>query len=126
MLAALENGRRDMARELAEADPDRVTAAQAAALMMVFADIERLGAAGKVLFSKRASESMAWRDEGHRTPASWMAHTTGTGVGEAMAALETSAALGSLPETADALRRGELSASQLKIVAAAAAVDPGT
>ncbi len=42
------------------------------------------------------------------------------------AALETSSALASLPETTDALRRGELSGSQLKIIAAAAADNPST
>ena len=111
---------------LAEADPDRVTAAQAATLLTLFADIERLGAAGKVLFSKRASESIVWRDEGHRSPASWMAKTTGTDIGDAMSALETSERLGSLPETALALRRGELSGAQVKVIAGAAVSDPRT
>jgi hypothetical protein len=53
VLSALETARSDVARQLAGADPDRVTGAEAAALMSVFAEIERLGAAGRVLFSKR-------------------------------------------------------------------------
>ncbi len=126
MLAALKTARRDIARELAGADPDRVTAAQAAEIMTLFAEIERLGSAGKVVFSKRASESTRWRDEGHRSAASWMAETTGTGLGDALNALETSSALESLPETSDALRRGELSGPQLKIIAGAAADNPKT
>jgi len=126
VLVSLKTVRQDIARELAGADPDRVTAAQAAELVTLFADIERLGSAGKVLFSHRAAQSTRWRDEGHRSAASWMAETTGTGVGEALNALETSSALVSLPETSDALRRGELSGTQLKIIAGAAAQNPGT
>ena len=122
--SVLEKAKEDVARELAGADPDRVTSAQAAELMTLFAEIERLGAAGKVLFSQRAAQSLAWRDEGHRSAASWMARRTGTGVGEALAVLETSEALGSLPETAEALRRGELSGAQVKVIAGAALADP--
>ncbi len=55
-----------------------------------------------------------------------MAEKSGTGVGDALNALETSSALASLPETSDALRRGELSHSQLKIIAGAAAENPKT
>jgi len=126
VLVDLDTARRDIAAALAEADPDRVTAAQAATLLTLFAEIERLGAAGKVLFSKRAAESTIWRDEGHRSAASWMAKTTGTDLGDAMLAVETSEALGSLPETARALRRGELSGVQVKVIAGAAVSDPRT
>ena len=90
----------------------------------MFARVERLVAAGKVLFCDRAAQGTTWRDEGHRSAASWMAEKTGTGVGDALNALETSSALASLPETTDALRRGELSAPQLKIIAGAAAEQP--
>ncbi len=125
MLVTLKNARRDMARHLAEADPDRVTTAQAAELVGVFAELERLAVAGKTLYAKRASESLTWRDEGHRSVASWMASTTRSGVGDALATLETSQALAFLPETTEALRRGELSAPQLKVITAAAVDHPG-
>ena len=70
VLAALESARWEVSRHLAEADPDRVTTAQAAELVALFADIERLGSAGKVLFARRAAQSMVWRDQGHRSAAS--------------------------------------------------------
>ncbi len=104
--------------------PTLVPSAKASELVALFAEIERLGAAGKVLYAERAAQSMVWRDEGHRSAASWMAQKTGTGLGEAIGALETSAALGSLPETSEALRRGELSAPQVKVIAGAALGDP--
>ena len=93
VLAALQNARRDVARHLAAADPDRVTTAQAAELVELFAEIERLGAAGKVVYTRRAAESTVWRDEGHRSAASWMAEKTKTGMGDAIATLETAGAL---------------------------------
>ena len=103
---SLENARAEIARHLADADPDLVTAARAAELVTLFAEIERLGAAGKVLYAQRAAQSMVWRDEGHRSAASWMAQRTGIGIGEALGTLEASVALGSLPETTEALRKG--------------------
>ena len=45
-------------------------------------------------------------------------------MGDAIATLETASALQSLPETSEALRRGELSAPQVKIIAAAAVDNP--
>ena len=92
--------------------------------MTLFAEIERLGAAGKVLYTRRAAQGVVWRDEGHRSAASWMAEKTQTGMGEAMAVLETAEALTSLPETTEALRRGELSGPQVKVIAAAALDHP--
>ncbi len=126
MLADLRKAHRDIARQLADADPDRVTTTQAVEVMAVFAEIERLGAAGKVVFSARAAQGTTWRDEGHRSAAAWMARTTGTGLGEALGTLETAEALRRLPETTEALCRGELSASQVKVIAGAAVDHPDT
>jgi hypothetical protein len=124
VLAQLEEARGEIARHLAEADPDRVTTSRAVEVMALFAEIERLGSAGKILFTRRASQGTAWRDEGHRSAASWMAQKTGTGLGDAMATLETAEALTALPQTTEALRRGELSGPQVKVIAAAAASHP--
>jgi hypothetical protein len=126
MIAALKNARRDLGRHLAAADPDRVTSAQAAALVELFAEIERLGAAGRVLYARRAADSTVWRDEGHRSAASWLAAKTKTGLGDAMATFETAEALGSLPSTSEALRRGDLSISQAREITSAAAAHPET
>src|ERR1700676_1999840 len=124
VLATLRNARRGLIDHLAGADPERVTTAQAPELVALFTEIERLGSAGKVLYANRAAESTVWRDEGHRSAASWMAAKAKTGMGEALATLETGAALLSLPATSEALRRGDLSASQVKVIAAAAVDHP--
>jgi len=124
VLASLRNARRGLTDHLAGTDPQRVTTTQAAELMALFAEIERLGAAGKVLYSNRAAQSTVWRDEGHRSAASWMAEKTKTGLGEALATLDTATALQALPATSEALRRGELSAPQVKVIAATAVDHP--
>jgi hypothetical protein len=126
VLADLLDARRRIVAHLADADPDRVSTAQAVEVFEVFAELERLVVAGKVLYSGRATQGTAWRDEGHRSAASWMAEKTRTGLGEAVAVLETAEALQSLPETAEALRRGALSGAQLKVIAGAAGSHPAS
>jgi hypothetical protein len=53
-----------------------------------------------------------------------VAATTGTGFGESIGIIETAEQLQSLPETTEALRRGELSAPQLRAIASTAATNP--
>jgi len=109
---------------LEETDPRTITSSQATEAVRLFSEIERLGAAGKVLFSARASQSRIWAEEGHRTPASWLAETSRSSMGEAIASLETAEQLESLSETSAALRRGELSFPQLREIAGASKKDP--
>jgi hypothetical protein len=124
VLTDLRSATEVLARHLAQADPDRVTSARAAELFAVFAEVERLGAAGKVLYARRAAQSSTWSDEGCSSAAAWMAQTTGSGLGDAVATLDAAEALGSLPATTEALKRGELSAPQLRAITAAAATHP--
>ncbi len=109
---------------LADADPDRVTAAQAAQAVAVFAELNRLSAAGLTFYAPRSSESTEWVDAGHHSPASWLAETCGTGLGEAIATLKTGAGLKDLPAASEALRSGNLSSPQVKEIVAAAGRDP--
>jgi len=124
MIAVLKTARREISRHLATAEPERVTAAQAAELVELFAEVERLSAAGRVLYARRAADSTVWRREGHRSAAAWMAAKTGTGLGEAVASMKTAEALESLPSISEALRRGDLSISQAREITTAAAVHP--
>ena len=124
MIDALRAARADIARHLATADPDRVATGRAAELVELFAEIERLGAAGKVVYAARAARSTTWRDDGARSAAEWMAGKTRTSLGDAVATLEAAEALASLPATAAALRSGALSAPQVKAITTAAAAHP--
>ena len=114
----------DISTYLAQLDPERITTTQATELFGLFAELTRLGSAGQVLLSSRVAQSDTWKNEGHRSAASWLAKQTGTGLGEAIASLETAERLQSLPRTTEALRNGKLSAPQVREIAAAAVGRP--
>jgi hypothetical protein len=114
----------DIGAYLARLEPERITSAQASELFGLFAQLTRLGSAGQVLLAPRMAQSDEWKTEGHRSAASWVARATGTGLGDAIATLETAERLESLPRTTEALRNGALSAPQVREIAAAAAARP--
>ncbi len=109
---------------LADADPDRVSTTQAVEAVRLFAALERLSAAGKTFYAPRAVQSSEWVEAGHHSPASWLAETCGTGLGEATSTLQTGAGLKALPAASEALRSGTLSTPQAKEIVAAAGRDP--
>src|SRR5579862_4766366 len=112
--------------ELAGFDPALVSAPDAARLFSVLNELERTVVAAKTLVAERATEAGQWQAAGHRDAASWVAATTGTALGQARGLLERSSRLAALPETTEALRRGELSAPQLQAVTAGATAHPGS
>ena len=105
----------EVASYLARLEPERITTADAAELFALFAELGRLGAAGQVLLAPRVAQSDVWRTGGHRSAASWLAQTSGTGHGEAIATLETAERLENLPDTTQALRDGRLSGPQVTV-----------
>jgi hypothetical protein len=124
-VTVVEKALADIKGELADFDPALVTTGDAAILLAVFTAVERAGVAGQTLVASRAAQSRHWKDEGHRSPASWVAATTGTGPGRAQGLIENSEAMVALPQTSEALVRGELSGQQLKEIAATAGGNPG-
>ncbi|MGH2693611.1 MAG: DUF222 domain-containing protein [Actinomycetota bacterium] len=107
-------------------DPEVMESRSAIALVEDFAAIEHLAAAGKALAAKRVAESGAWRSNGHRTAAHWMALKTGTSVGSAVQVLETASRLSELPKTDNAVRAGKLSEAQAREIVSAAAASPSS
>ncbi len=105
-------------------EPRTFTGDDAARLLKLFAEAERLAAAGKALMARRVEETRVWSREGHRSAASWLAATTGSSVGSAVGTLETARRLEKLPAIAEAQRHGRLSEVQAREVAAGAAADP--
>ena len=112
-------------RVLGSLEPGCFNGDDALALLQVFTDIERIGAAGRTAMAKRVEESNVWRASGERSAAHFLANRTGTTVGRAQAALETAERLEGLPATAEAFRSGNLSETQVEAVADAAARHPG-
>jgi hypothetical protein len=115
---------RELRRGVSQFEPERVTTGQAASVFEVAAEVELLAGSLKLLAAKRAAASGTWAKQGHRSPASWVAQKTKSSYGEAISLLETAEQLVSLPHTAEALRNGRLSRSQVKEVAQAASSHP--
>jgi hypothetical protein len=106
-------------------DPLCVEGRDAAELLAVVSEGERVCAAMKSLLARRVEETKVWREGGHRSAAHWVAEATGETVGAATRTLETARALEQLPETDAAFRAGELSVTQAAEITSAAIADPG-
>ncbi len=124
LLDTLTRISRELRSALADLDPERLDGADAARLLDVFADLEKLASGGKLLAARRVESSNVWRRDGHRSAAAHLAQATGTALGPAIATLEAARHLGSLPATDEALRNGKLSETQVKEIANAAIVHP--
>ncbi len=109
---------------VARFDPDCMTTAQVADAYRSACELERYAQSIKVLAAPRAADATVWTDEGHRSAAEWMAAQGQVSVGDAVATLETGRRLRDLDTVSDAVRNGELSASQAKAIAQAAAHRP--
>jgi hypothetical protein len=124
MLATLQRVADDLRSTLSDLEPERLSGTDAARILEVFAEIERLAAGGKLLSARRVESSNVWRRKGHRSAAAHIAETTGSGLGPTITALEAARRLGSLPTTEDAVRSGRLSETQVKEIAGAAILQP--
>ena len=123
-MAVFEKAVGDFREELADFDPALITTGDAARAFAVFTALEKVTTAARILVTARATEAGDWEKEGHRSPAHWVAEKTGSGVGEAISTFESSENLVGLPETTEALRRGELSGAQVREITATAARNP--
>ena len=105
-------------------DREHLSERDAAALVELFAELERLGAAGRSLAAKRVANSNLWQRQGYRSAADWLAAKIGTDTGCAVAALKTVGDLEDMPALREAFTSGVLSEAQAQHVANAARVDP--
>ncbi len=109
---------------VARFDPDVTLARDAMELVTVFGEIENLGAAAKAIAADKVAATELWRRKGFKSAAGWLATTTGTGMGDAIATLKTAEALHKLEATTEQFKAGKLSPRQAKAVATAAAAAP--
>ena len=126
MFERLTEAKATLKQVVSSLEPATLEGATATQLVEEFAAIERLAAAGKALCAKRVADSGAWRRDGDRSPARWMARTTGTSVGNALGVLETAESVTQLPATENALRSGQLSEIQAKEIVSAASASPAS
>ena len=124
MCSTVSGVRDELRGILASLDPEVLPAAAAQQLVTVFADIEKLAAAGKTLAARRVENAGVWRQGVDRSAADWLARTTGTTTGAARATLDTGRAVLAQPEVDAALRAGDLTPVQAVEVTGAVALDP--
>jgi Domain of unknown function (DUF222) len=105
-------------------EPDLVALPEAPAMWQAFDVVERLAASAKTLLATRVDESGAWQRAGDRSAAEYLARKSGSSLGAARSSLETSKRVRDLPHTRSAMRRGELSRSQVDEIAGAASAKP--
>jgi hypothetical protein len=106
-------------------DPDVCTADDAAEFVVWFAEIERIGAAGKLMAARRVEKTGLHEREGHKAAGSWLAGLTGESVGQAASRLETAKRVEAHPAVSDAFKSGAISESQAKEIASACDRSPG-
>src|ERR1700733_419546 len=81
VLATLKRLADQLRTVLADLDPERLSGADASKLLQAFTDLEKLAIGGKLLTARRIESSNVWRTNGHRSAASHIAETSGTGIG---------------------------------------------
>jgi hypothetical protein len=111
-------------RVVHELDADCLDARDALDMLRLFAEVERLGNAGKTLVARRVFESRIWKHEGYRSAAELVAAASGTSVGQARQVIDTSRRLSELSRTEDDLRAARLSQAQAHEVTRSAAAAP--
>ena len=105
-------------------EPDELSGDEAMDLCSRFAEVERLGAAGRIVTGARVAATELWRRGGWRSAADWVARHAGTDPERARDGLETAARLGGCPAVAGGLRAGRLSDAQASVLVDALAVRP--
>ena len=110
---------------VASFEPERYSGEDAAALVKVFARLERLAGTGKTLAASRAARCHPNLSTGHRTPAEWLAATTGDSMGDALSLLRLGEVLSDQPGVDGALREGKLTPDRATLVSDAVRVNPG-
>jgi hypothetical protein len=113
-----------LAGVIARLDPDTLSAPAAQSWWHALDRIERLAAGGKTLLARRLATTHSPSRSGQKTAAEKLARDSGTSVGAAKDALDTSERLPELDKVQAAVRRGELSAAQSALISDAAAADP--
>jgi hypothetical protein len=124
MFDRIERALAELKAVVAELEPTRLQTTDAARMVELFAQGERICTAGRVLVAVRAEESGAWRAEGYSSAAAWMAAKTGSSMSAAFSSLDAACRLDELPATEAALRAGKLSGAQLCELSAAASASP--
>ena len=105
-------------------EPAALDAGTARTVLSFAAEVEHLGAGLGLRVTHRALQGAAWKEEGYRSSAAWLAETVRSSVPQAVVTEHTAARLEELPATTEALAAGRLSPLEAQAIAAAAEADP--
>ncbi len=105
-------------------DVDALDPSDVSTLHRLLVDVEQLASGGRTRLARRLYDTHEWRQQGHRTPAAWLAEQTGTSLTQAKETIATSEDLPHLPTVDDALTKGKLSKDQTKAVLPGARTSP--
>jgi hypothetical protein len=120
-LGELESAVRQIKRFVRDARPGRASGDQARRAVALLAEVERAASSGIALLSPVVIETGTYAKDGHGSAASWLASLSGSSPGAAKGRLAAAQRASASPEIADALRDADLSSSQIKLLADAAA-----
>jgi hypothetical protein len=105
-------------------DTDDVPLPEAAEFWQQFDLIRRFGTAGTTMLARKVDQSGIWRRHGCKTVDDYLARCSGGTLGDARRQRRASEQLRNLPDTEDALRRGQLSGEQAEAISDAATANP--
>lgn len=105
-------------------EPDQLPGEDLAAAVEAVARVEKLAAGARLRLARRVAACKTWRQQGCGSPAEFLARAAGSTTRAATEDLAASKALERLPATDEALRSGELSATQATTIADAATAAP--
>ena len=125
-IAILESAVRSLHAVVRDAFPGSVSGDQARRLVDLFAQGERAAASGIALFTPRVVETGAHAMTGHANAAEWLADVSGSSAAVAKERLTTARRASGDDDLRQALHKGDLSASQLRVLGDSEAAAPGS
>jgi hypothetical protein len=123
-LDKLRRGTALIEEALSDFESGVLTGDDAAKVVRMLAQTERIVVAAKSLAARRVEETNLHKRHGHKDAATWLANETGEAQSETAGMLAAVRQMESLPQIAEAFRAGELSPAKARQVAGAAAIDP--
>ncbi|HEX3795790.1 MAG TPA: HNH endonuclease signature motif containing protein [Acidimicrobiales bacterium] len=111
-------------RVLGDVEPSAVSGDEALSLVDTLARGERAISSGMARLTPRVIETGSFTKTGHASAPDWLSSIAGTSAGAAKSRLAAAERAAGLPVLVEALRDGELSASELSLVTKAAATGP--
>jgi hypothetical protein len=122
----LESTVRVLQRLVHAASPGSVSGDEARVLVGLFADAERAASSGIALCSPVVVETGSFAKAGHGSAADWLGAVSGSSAGAAKERLAAAERAVCVPSLTEALREGDLSTAQLKLMSQTASAAPGS